>query len=126
MNILLKDNKMDYEVRFDHLGTKRWFFKRKLHREGGPAVEAISGHKEWYLNGKRHREDGPAIEYANGDKYWYINGRSHREDGPAVEFADGDRYWYLNGEPLTREAWLEMLPEELKVKALFSEHFIKG
>jgi len=40
--------------------------------------------------------------------------------------ADGTRLWYLDGKLITREAWFEMLPEELKVKALFSEHFIKG
>ena len=62
-----------------------------------------NGHKRWFLNGELHREDGPAIEYANGYKSWYLNGKYHREDGPAIECANGDKAWYLNGEELTEE-----------------------
>jgi len=54
------------------------------------------GAKRWYLNGKHHREGGPAIEYISGNKYWYQNGDVHREDGPAIEFADGAKRWYLS------------------------------
>jgi hypothetical protein len=33
------------------MGTKKWFWKGRLHREDGPAVEYPSGKKCWYLNG---------------------------------------------------------------------------
>jgi hypothetical protein len=60
------------------------------------------GDKRWYLNDKLHREDGPAIESANGDKSWWLNGQRHREDGPAIEH-DRTKHWYKNGEKLTEQ-----------------------
>ena len=92
-----------YTVKIDEDGDKYWYFKRKLHREDGPAVEYADGDKAWYINGKRHREDGPAFECADGYKAWYINGKRHREDGPAFECADGYKEWYIHGEKLTQE-----------------------
>ena len=38
-------------------GEKRWYLKRKRHREDGPAIERPDGSKEWYLNGKRTTEE---------------------------------------------------------------------
>jgi hypothetical protein len=107
-------------------GNKEWWFNGKRHREDGPAVEWVNGHKEWWLNGNLHREGGPAIERASGSKQWWLVGNLHREDGPAVEGINGSCEWWLNGNHLTKEALLESLPEDLKIKALFSEHFIRG
>ncbi len=104
--------------------TKRWFFNEKLHREDGPAVEYRNGIKEWWFNGVCHREGGPAVEFPNGTKWWFVAGKCHREDGPAIELADGDVYWYLDDKEYSKEFWFEMLPEDSKMKALFSEHFI--
>ena len=59
------------------------------------------GTKRWYLNGKKHREDGPAIEYVDGTKFWFLNGKLHRENGPAVEYSGGTKEWHLNGKELT-------------------------
>jgi len=92
-----------YTVKIDEDGSKFWYFKRKLHREDGPAFEHADGYKAWYINGKLHRADGPADEYADGGKCWYINGKLHREDGPAIEYANGDKFWFINGEQLTEE-----------------------
>ena len=50
-----------------------------------------SGSKRWYLNDKLHREDGPAIEWADGDKEWWLNGKQvteeehKRQTSPVVE-----------------------------------------
>ena len=75
---------------------------------------------------KYHREDGPAIEWDNGDKEWYINGKLHRDDGPAQVYCD-TFFWYLNGIRLpTREGWFEALPEDGRLKLLYSENFIRG
>jgi len=60
----------------------------------------------------------------HGNKRWFFSGILHREDGPAIKWADLVIQWWLNGEILTKEAWFEMLPEDLKMKALFSEHFL--
>ena len=109
----------------DKLGTKKWLLNGKLHRVDGPAVEFAGGGKEWWINGVRHREDGPAIEYPDGGKYWYKDGKLHREDGPAVELANGKESWLINGKKITKEDLLEMLPEDLKIKILFDEYFIK-
>jgi hypothetical protein len=74
-----------------------------------------------------HREDGPAIEWSDGSKEWYINGKLHREDGPAATFPEGNVMWFLNGISFeTKEEWFEDLTEEQKVKALYSESFIRG
>jgi len=81
-----------------------WYFEGLLHREGGPAIEFVSGSKHWYKNGELHREGGAAIEYPNGDKYWYKNGKLHREGGPAIEFVS-IKHWYLEGNWLTKEAF---------------------
>ena len=70
---------IEYTVKVDNDGTKRWFLNGKQHREDGPAAEWSSGDKFWYLNGELHREDGPAIEGGNGTKRWYLNGQSHSE-----------------------------------------------
>ena len=59
----------------DHSG-----YDKRLHREGGPAIEWADGSKFWYLNGKAHRVDGPAVEFPNGTKYWGLNGQEHTEE----------------------------------------------
>ncbi len=76
----------------------------KLHKEDGPAVIAKSGTKEWWVNGKRHREDGPAIIYGSGTILWILND---------IHF-------------VKKEEWLEALPEGKRLKALYSEYFIRG
>lgn len=57
----------------------RYFLFGELHREGGPAVEWVSGTKSWYQWGKRHRENGPAIEMFDGDKEWWLFGKEYKE-----------------------------------------------
>jgi hypothetical protein len=89
--------KITYTVKIDDEGDKRWYHKKKLHREDGPAIEYANGSKFWYHDGKRHRTDGPAVDYANGNKNWYRNDKLHREDGPAVENANGTKFWYHDG-----------------------------
>jgi hypothetical protein len=79
----------------DEQGTKLWYLRDELHRDGAPAIEYANGTKLWYQHDKLHREDGPAIEYADGSKQWYLHGKRHREDGPANEYADGIKEWYL-------------------------------
>ena len=64
-----------------------------------------SGTKRWFLNGKLHRIDGPAIEWSDGNKFWYLNDKLHREDGPAVEWVSGYKSWYLNDEQLTKKQY---------------------
>ena len=64
---------MNYNIKIDKCGNKRYYINNVLHREDGPAVEYVSGTKHWYRNGLLHREDGPAIECSNGYKAWYKN-----------------------------------------------------
>ena len=40
-----------YTVKIDDQGTKRWFFKGKLHNENGPAIVLNNGLKRWFLSG---------------------------------------------------------------------------
>src|SRR3990170_2294797 len=54
------------------------FYRKKLHRPDGPAVENAGGSKEWWVDGKRHRVDGSAVEYADGSKEWWVDGQHHR------------------------------------------------
>jgi len=91
---------IEYTVKVDYIGTRRW-----------------------YLNGKLHREDGPAVEYASGDKFWYLNGKCHREDGPASEYTDGDKAWYLSGVKYTTEGYYNKLKpaKELTMEELVKE-----
>ena len=91
---------IEYKVKVDYIGTRRWS-----------------------LNGKLHREDGPAVEYASGDKFWYLNGRCHREDGPAVERPNGYKSWYINDEQYTEEEYYSKLnpAKELTMKELVKE-----
>ena len=88
-------------------GSKEWWLNGKCHREDGPAVEWASGSKAWWLNDKLHREDGPAVENADGSKSWWLNGGRHRTDGPAVEYNNGDKEWYLNDKQYTEEDFLK-------------------
>ena len=76
---------------------KAWYLNDKLHREDGPAIEAVDGTKYWIINGRFHREDGPAMEDSDGSKEWYYNGVPHRMDGPAMELANGFRGWFYHG-----------------------------
>lgn len=82
---------IEYTVKVDYRGTKRWYLNNHLHREDGPAVEWSDDSKEWYLNGQLHREDGPAVEWSDGIKRWYLNGKKltekeHKEAlNPTVE-----------------------------------------
>jgi hypothetical protein len=50
----------------------------------------------------------------------------HREDGPAVIYDDGLLEWWLNGKYYDKEEWLEALPEDKRLKALYSDYFIGG
>lgn len=72
-------NEGKYTIEIDEDGDKWWYYKRKYHREDGPAVEFLSGSKHWFIHGKRHREDGPAIEFHRGDKEWWLNGEQYTE-----------------------------------------------
>ena len=38
------------------------------------------GEKKWYYRGKLHRADGPAVETASGGKYWYLKGKPVTEE----------------------------------------------
>jgi len=110
-----------------HPGGEIWYRYGKYHREDGPAFISIGGTKEWWINGKIHRDDGPAREYRTGKKEWYLNGLLHREDGPAIEYADGKTSWYKHGiRFLNKEDWFEALPEDKKLKMIYSEYFIRG
>ena len=96
------------------------------HRLDGPAVIHKDGNTEWFNYGKRHRVGGPAVDQSSS-KYWFNDGKYHRDDGPAVIYSDGSIRWYLNGTLYySKEEWFEALTEEQKVKALYSEYFIKG
>jgi hypothetical protein len=132
------DNSVFYTIRYSkvlHRGDgpaiissdfEFWYRYGKLHREDGPAA-IRSYSKEWYINGKRHRVGGPAVEGTCGYKEWYINGKRHRDDGPAAIYNDGILEWWLNGDWLeTKEEWFEKLPEDKKLKMLYSEYFIRG
>jgi hypothetical protein len=101
-------------------GIKEWYFKGKLHRLDGPAVEHAVGSVEYYKNGKRHRIDGPAIEHTEGTKLWYSEGNLHRIDGPAIEYADGSIEYWFNGKETTKKA-IELLNNILKLKELSSQ-----
>ena len=48
---------IEYTVKVDYIGTRRWSLNGKLHREDGPAVEHASGTKHWYLNDVRCTEE---------------------------------------------------------------------
>ena len=63
-------------------GTKQWFRKGLLHRDGGlPAYIGPDKTKAWYKDDKLHRLDGPAIEWFRGNrKEWYINGKEYDQD----------------------------------------------
>jgi hypothetical protein len=76
--------------------AKSYFKDGVLHRDDGPAVEALNGDNYWVSDGKLHREDGPAIELA-ASSLWYRRGKKHRTDGPAVEYIDGSIFWYIDG-----------------------------
>ena len=94
---------IEYTVKVNEFGTKRWYLNGELHRIDGPAIERLNGTKLWYLNGKYHRVDGPAVEDSNGYKAWFLNGERHREDGPAIEYSYGGKEWYLNGKKITKK-----------------------
>ena len=78
-------------------GTRAWFQKGLLHRDGAPAYEDAEGRKSWWRHGKLLREEGP-VDLKGGIRAWYFDGTLHREDGPAVEAMDGRREWWTRGE----------------------------
>ena len=67
--------------------------------------------------------DGTAVKFHLIDDTTIV----HRDDGPAVEASNGEVRWYLNNRRYTtKEEWFEVLTEEQRLKALYSEHFIRG
>lgn len=80
-------------------GTRRWYCRGKLHREGGlPAVIYGDGTAKYFVHGQLHREgDLPACIYNNGSQKFYHRGLLHRENGkPAVIFDNGQlEFWVL-------------------------------
>jgi hypothetical protein len=83
----------------------------------------------YYIKGTQilHREDGPAFISMSGTKEWWINGKRHREDGPAIIYSSGTILWLLNDiHFIKKEDWLEALPEDKRLKALYSDYFIGG
>jgi hypothetical protein len=81
-------------------GVQTWYYDNKIHRDGGPAVEAITFHEYWQ-HGLKHRINGPAIDALNRKEYW-IDGMLHREDGPAIIGSVYVEYW-LNGKFISRK-----------------------
>ena len=81
---------MKYKI---HIASDRrfWWYKDKLHRENGPAVEYVSGLSSWYNGGKLHREDGPAVNF----------NREKQEPNPNFRSSFKDKLWYIKGEFLT-------------------------
>ncbi len=82
----------------------------------------------YYIKGTKvlHREDGPAfLIKSNRIKKWYYNGKLHREDGPAYIYPNISKEWYINGVLYNKEGWFQALNEEQKIKALYSEYFIR-
>jgi len=80
---------------------------------------------EYYIPGRKkiyHRLDGPALKFNDGEQ-WYRYGKPHRDDGPAIIWHDSEEWW-LNGILFTKEEWFEALPEDKKLKMLYSEYFI--
>lgn len=63
-------NQLLYKI--DHIGNKRWYYRRLLHKTDGPAIELHTGGKEWYINGELHREDGPAVDHGGRGHDWFI------------------------------------------------------
>lgn len=109
----------------DKSGTKsyKWFYKRSLHRENGPAILEYKNDflyiERWYNRGKLHRYKDPAwtnYSHITGEiieQRWYNNGLYHRDDGPAyVEFDNNvpfDYSFYSNGRLINDEVddWLK-------------------
>jgi hypothetical protein len=95
--------------------------------KNGIEIEVFGDGRKWFLDGKLHREDGPAVEFDFGPKFWYLYGKLHREDGPAIEWVNGSKEWYLNGKRFeTKETFFKALRKKSKIKALFSESFMKA
>lgn len=110
-------------------GTKKWYQKGLLHRDGDlPAVQYYNGDKEWYQRGLLHRDnDLPSVERSDGSKRWYQKGALHRENdlpaimipgivdrwlqhdvldrknGPAVIWCSGMMEWSRDGVLIKRE-----------------------
>lgn len=62
-------------------GNRYWYDAQgRLHRQGEPAYEAVSGTREWWFHGRRHRLDGPAVERITGPNEWWIDGKRLTEE----------------------------------------------
>lgn len=68
------ENEIEYNIIEYPSGDKYWYYKDKIHRENGPAIERLNGSKHWFKHGKCHREDGPAIERYDGTKEYWLDG----------------------------------------------------
>jgi len=51
----IEEGGLVYEVHIYPDGTKHWFYKDKLYRLNGPAVEFVNGAKKYYINNKCYR-----------------------------------------------------------------------
>ncbi len=107
----------------------------KLHRVAGPAKILWRKGKyyceNWYSNGLLHNLKGPAVfvkTYRTIRMEWHIAGKLHRVEGPAIyeviyknnKAAYKFETYALNGETLTKEEWLEKLPELNQIAYLFN------
>jgi hypothetical protein len=85
--------------------TKRWYFRGKLHRIGGPAIMSANGDTVWYYNGLEHRgpendpsyDDQPA-EVRRHTTSWYRHGALHRDGDLPGEISPDSKRWYMDGE----------------------------
>jgi len=70
-----KLNSLNDEPSCETESYRMWHRNGMLHRKYGPAYECDSGTNCWYYKGKLHRDGGlPAKEYSNGRKEWYKHG----------------------------------------------------
>ena len=71
---------IEYEVSVRPNGDRFWYYKGKLHREIGPAIELASGGRAWYLEGKKINASGPKefekeihkVKTASTNKYYDV------------------------------------------------------
>lgn len=68
-----------------------WFKEGKMHNDFGAALKVSNGNYVYYKNGKIHRPDNlPALE-SDEKREYYVNNHYHRTNGPAVEFKDSNK-----------------------------------
>jgi hypothetical protein len=81
-------------------------------------ASSATGYNEKFLLPAMTTDKGTCIKTRSGQVWWIQDFYLHRTDGPAIQGKGKNEFWLL-GQKMSKEQFLDALPEDLQTEMLF-------